>query len=194
MPLRSSPTMKTNREHTPEAGNPSVGGERFKLPPDVSMHKEPWGDSWADVFRHRRLGELGRSFAGDDGRHIVISCEVAGDPADPMTADAGDLQAFGLEYGTDGSGDRSGPCECPPRNAAAAAGGTGGDRKQAHAVRGMRRDGRHVIFAPDATDMGRFEDYARKMYPQYALQPADLDHRPSLGNGPLMDRPADISR
>jgi hypothetical protein len=50
-----------------------------------------------------------------------------------------------------------------------------------------------LIFAPGATDLGRFEDYARRMYkqvvqtnvPTYVIGPA-------LGNGPLMDRPADI--
>ena len=35
-----------------------------------------------------------------------------------------------------------------------------------------------LIFAPEATDSGRFEDYARKMYPQYPPQRADLDHWP----------------
>ena len=50
-----------------------------------------------------------------------------------------------------------------------------------------------LIFAPDATDMGRFEDYARKMYPQYTrFNLPTWIIGPALGNGPLMDRPADI--
>jgi hypothetical protein len=50
-----------------------------------------------------------------------------------------------------------------------------------------------LIFAPEATDAGGFEDYARKMYPEYTR--LDLQTwiiGPALGNGPLMDRPADI--
>ena len=50
-----------------------------------------------------------------------------------------------------------------------------------------------LIFAPGATDMGRFEDYARRMYkhieemsvPTYLIGP-------ELGDGPMQDRPADI--
>jgi hypothetical protein len=39
---------------------------------------------------------------------------------------------------------------------------------------------------PEATDPGRFEDYARKMYPQYPPQRADLDHWPCIGEGPFV--------
>jgi hypothetical protein len=49
-----------------------------------------------------------------------------------------------------------------------------------------------LIFAPRATDAGGFEDYARKMYPEYTRM--DLPTwiiGPALGRGPLMDRPAD---
>ncbi len=50
-----------------------------------------------------------------------------------------------------------------------------------------------LIFAPGATDIGRFEDYARRMYkhieemavPTYIIGP-------ELGDGPMQDRPADI--
>ena len=45
---------------------------------------------------------------------------------------------------------------------------------------------------PEATDPGRFEDYARKMYPQYPPQRADLDHWPCIGEAPLIDRAADV--
>jgi hypothetical protein len=50
-----------------------------------------------------------------------------------------------------------------------------------------------LIFAPEATDAGALEDYARKMYPEYRR--LDLQTwiiGPALGGGPLMDRPADI--
>jgi hypothetical protein len=49
-----------------------------------------------------------------------------------------------------------------------------------------------LIFAPAATDAGRFEDYARKMYPQYSrLNVPAWVIGPALGAGPLIERPAD---
>jgi hypothetical protein len=58
----------------------------FRLPPEVSFEKQRLSDAWAYVFRHRVLGELGRILLQelDDGR-CHISCEVVGDPSDPMT-------------------------------------------------------------------------------------------------------------
>jgi hypothetical protein len=50
-----------------------------------------------------------------------------------------------------------------------------------------------LIFAPGATDAGRFEDYARKMYSEYArLNGQTRIIGPALGGGPLMERPADM--
>jgi len=47
--------------------------------------------------------------------------------------------------------------------------------------------------APKATDPGRFEDYARKMYPQYnRLNVPTWIIGPALGEGPFIDRPADV--
>jgi len=49
-----------------------------------------------------------------------------------------------------------------------------------------------LIFAPNATDPGRFEDYARKMYPQYnRLNVPTWIIGPALGEGPLIERSAD---
>jgi hypothetical protein len=49
-----------------------------------------------------------------------------------------------------------------------------------------------LIFAPVATDPGRFEDYARKMYPQYKrLDVPTGIIGPALGAGSLIERPAD---
>jgi hypothetical protein len=58
----------------------------FRLPPDVSLEKRRVADAWVYVFRHQVLGELGRILLQelDDG-HCHISCEVVGDPSDPMT-------------------------------------------------------------------------------------------------------------
>jgi hypothetical protein len=50
-----------------------------------------------------------------------------------------------------------------------------------------------LIFAPVATNPGRFEDYARKMYPQYSrLNVPTWIIGPALGAGPLIERPADV--
>jgi hypothetical protein len=50
-----------------------------------------------------------------------------------------------------------------------------------------------LIFAPQATDPGRFEDYARKMYPEYArLDLPTWIIGPALSGGPLIDCLADI--
>jgi len=59
------------------------------------------------VFRHRVLGELGRILLQelDDGR-CHISCEVVGDPSDPMTRQrTAVFKPLGLELTCpDGSG------------------------------------------------------------------------------------------
>ena len=56
-------------------------------------------DGWAYVFRHRALGELGRILVQDTGDgHSRISCELVGDPADPMTTKRGEIfKPLGLE-------------------------------------------------------------------------------------------------
>src|SRR4051794_37145585 len=71
----------------------------FRLPPGVSSAKERIGHGWAYVFRHQGLGVLGRILLQDtgDGRSRV-TCEVAGDPADPMTAKRAEVfKPLGLE-------------------------------------------------------------------------------------------------
>ncbi len=63
----------------------SQGG--FHLPPAVSMQKEQLPSGWAYVFCHAELGLLGRLvLQGLASGHCQVSCEVAGDPADPLTA------------------------------------------------------------------------------------------------------------
>jgi hypothetical protein len=53
--------------------------------------------------------------------------------------------------------------------------------------------GAMLFFAPEATDPGRFEDYARKMYPQYNhLNVPTRIIGPTLGERPLIERPADV--
>ncbi|WP_186002952.1 hypothetical protein [Mycobacterium sp. KBS0706] len=53
-------------------------------------------------------------------------------------------------------------------------------------------DGR-LVFAPEATDLGRFEDYARMLYPTFAeLDVPTWIIGPDLAGGPPETRPAEI--
>ena len=95
----------------------------FRLPPDVSYEKQRLPDAWAYVFRHRVLGELGRILLQElDDRRCHISCEVVGDPSDPMTTQRTAIfKPLGLEltrqmeaaFGT--TPEDSGPLDPPPR-------------------------------------------------------------------------------
>lgn len=80
--------MRKRRETRPvkrraTTNNPGA----FQLPPGVSYVKERLAYGWAYVFRHRELGQLGRIVlqGREDGR-CHVTCEVVGDPDDPMTA------------------------------------------------------------------------------------------------------------
>jgi hypothetical protein len=169
---------------------------RFALPPDVSFRKQRLNDGWAYVFRHRTLGELGRILVQDTGDgHSRISCEVVGDPADPMTAKRGEVfKPLGLDLarrleaitGTIPESLAAPPPPTPPG---------AGDVIESRLIP-CDHCGTPVailIFAPEASDPGQFEDYARKMYAEYSrLNVATWIIGPALGGGPEMDRPADI--
>ena len=188
--------MKTNHQHTPKSSDFPGGGESFRLPPDVSFSKQPWGDHWAYVFRHRTLGEIGRILLqGTTDGKCLVSCEVVGDPADPMTAErAAIFKPLGIKIS---------------EKMAAATGPVSEDSigdPQPRPPESLERiESKHIpceqcgemaamlIFAPDATDPGRFEDYARKMYPQYVrLNLTTWIIGPPIGDMPLMDCPSDI--
>jgi hypothetical protein len=185
-----------HRQHSQKDANAPGAQGGFRLPPDVSFDKQPLHYGWAYVFRHRSLGELGRIVLEetDDGR-TRLSFEVVGDPNDPMTAErAAIFQPLGMELarqmeaaiGPTADAVPSGPPPRPP------------EPKEVIESRLIpcERCGRMVamlIFAPQATDPGGFEDYARKMYPEYArLDLPTWIIGPALGDGPLIDRPADI--
>src|SRR3954447_4115063 len=170
--------------------------DRFELPPEVSFAKERLGDGWAYVFRHQGLGLLGRVLVQDtrDG-HCRVTCELAGDPADPMTAKRAEVfkpLGLGLAHrlesraGTVPEAEAAPPPPQPPPS-----------RELVESrVIPCDRCGRVVamlIFAPEATDPGRFEDYARKMFPEYTrLDVPTWIIGPARGTGPPPDRPADI--
>jgi len=162
----------------------------------VSFAKERLGDGWAYLFRDRTLGELGRILVQDTGDgHSRVSCEVVGDPADPMTAKRAEMfKPLGLEIanrlesrtGTVPESEAAPPPPQPPPS-----------REVVESqVIPCDRCGAVVamlIYAPEATNAGHFEDYARKMYPEYTrLDVPTWIIGPALGGGPLMDRPAEI--
>ena len=143
------------------------------------------------------LGELGRILLQDldDGR-CHISCEVVGDPSDPMTTQRTAIfKPLGLELTRQmetafGSTPEEAEPVDPPRRPPEA------KEVIESKIIPCERCGALVamlIFAPNATDPGRFEDYARKMYPQYNhLNVPTWIIGPALGEGPLIDRPADV--
>src|SRR5260370_18567604 len=150
---------------------PFKGENGLQLPPDVSFEKQRLSNAWAYVFRHRVLGELGRILLQglDDGR-CHISCEVVGDPSDPMTTEwTAIFKPFGLELTRqmeavmDRAPEDAGPVDPPPRPPEAKEMIESKIIPCEHCGAAMAM----LIFAPKATDLGRFEDYARKMHPQY---------------------------
>ena len=176
-------------------GSPRNQGH-FKLPPEVSFAKERLGDGWAYVFRHQTLGLLGRMLVQDtgDGRSRV-TCELAGDPADPMTATRAEVfKPLGLELahrlesrtGTVPESEAAlPPPQPPPFREVVESQVIPCDRCGAAVAM--------LVFAPEATDPGRFEDHARKMFPEYSrMNVPTWVIGPALGTGPPPDRPADI--
>ena len=154
----------------------------------------PYG--WAYMFRHRTLGELGRIVLEErDGGHTQVSREVVGNPADPMTDTRRRIfEPLALELtrrmkactGPTPAGLRAIPLSRPSEPT---------EMIESKLMQCQRCDAfvAMLIFAPNATDPGRFEDYAHKMYPEYTRRnlPTWIIG-PALGCGPLIDRPADI--
>lgn len=168
----------------------------IRLPPEITFNKRvlPEG-GWCYDFRHRTLGALGRILLQDlpGGRGTHISCEVTGDPADPRTAERRAVfEPLGLEISRQmeqatGSVTGTGPVAkpAPPKEPAGVVESKLMQCQTCNAFVAM------LVFAPGATDAGRFEDYARMMYPEYARHglPTWIIG-PALGPGP--DDPAGI--
>ncbi len=143
----------------------------ISLPPDITFEKRPLpGDGWAYEFRHRTLGALGRILLQGlpEGRNAHISCEVAGDPADPRTAERRAIfEPLGLEIARQIEqivGASTGPVAppAPPVEADEVVESKLTQCSTCNAFVAM------LVFAPGATDAGRFDDYARRMYPEYS--------------------------
>ena len=157
----------------------------------VSMHKELLPSGWAYVFRHNKLELLGRLVLhGLPSGHCQVSCEVADDPADPLTArrravlepvttalvrrlEAQTSTVQGVPWGT--------PPPSLPRP---------GRLIESKLMQCERCDAgvALLIFADEATDHGGLEDYARLMYAQ--MQATNLPTwviGPPQGDAPLPD-------
>lgn len=165
------------------------------LPPGVSFQKEPLASGWAYVFRHTTLGQLGRIVLEDypDGR-AQVTCEIAGDPADPMTAQRQALFApvaldlvHRLETQTgSGGGERVAPPRRPPEPA---------ERIASKLIQcdTCEADVALLIFAAQATDAGGLEDYARTMFPHVkAMNLPTYVLGPPRGTAPPAERPCDV--
>ena len=160
------------------------------------MHKEQLPSGWAYVFRHAELGLLGRLvLQGLPSGHCQISCEVAGDPADPRTArrrtvlepittelvrrlEAQTATVLGTPWGTPP------PSPSTPKRLI-----------ESKLMQCERCDAgvALLIFADDVTDHGGLEDYARLMYQQ--IQATNLPTwviGPPQGNAEPPERPANI--
>jgi hypothetical protein len=143
----------------------------ISLPRDITFEKRPLpGGGWAYEFRHRTLGELGRILLQSlPGRHdTYISCEVPGDPADPRTVERRAIfEPLGLEIARQMeqiAGSSSAPF-VPPAPPVDPGEVVESKLMQCNTCNGFVA---MLVFAPGATDEGRFEDYARQMYPEYS--------------------------
>ena len=57
----------------------------FQLPPEVNMRKEFIGQYWTYIFRHNKLGDLGRIVVmGLPNGETKFNCELSGGPDDPL--------------------------------------------------------------------------------------------------------------
>ena len=165
----------------------------FPLPPDVTVRKERHGDTWAHVFRHARLGDLGRVVLRPrpDGQ-TEFAAEIAGHPGDPMRpkreAVFGPLvrdlaESFHQAVAERGlhPGPPTGPLaprdEAPPQ------------QRIAGEFVPCERCGKPaalLVFADDATDRGGLEDAARLMHARIA----EADLPTWIVGPPIASRPA----
>jgi hypothetical protein len=186
--------MDGNRQYTYKGKD--LGPLRVKLPPEISFTKQRLDDSWAYVFRHQSLGDTGRVLLQQriDG-NTQVSTAVMGDLSGPMTVQrAAIFKPLALDIAermlaATGPVAEAGAIPSPPR-----------PTDPQYVIESehipCERCGALVamiIFAPEATDAGRFEDYARLMYVQYErLNMPTWIIGPALEGGPPMHRPADI--
>lgn len=168
----------------------------FRLPPEITVSKKRRSNEWVYTFRHRELGELGRMRLQEvGGGQTHISCEVVGDPADPMTATRQALlepvtraltRELEQQMGRPGRAAPPPPSPEEPRTMVPS--------KVLQCLR-CKAPVAMLIFADDARTPDRLEDVARMMYPQVAkLKVPTWVIGPPVGGGPLAEAPAQILR
>ncbi|MCP3671808.1 MAG: hypothetical protein GY814_15520 [Gammaproteobacteria bacterium] len=147
----------------------------FSLPATMSYTHEQDDRYHAYIFRHDTLGELGRILLhGLPNGQRQISSEVAGDPADPMTAvrmktfkpvsDA-ITQALTSPLGVDDTAVMAiTPTMAPPLDMVASRIIPCGHCGETAAI---------LIFAEQTTDTAELEDCALNMLPQYGEAQVD---------------------
>ena len=169
----------------------------FKLPPDISVRKELQSGTWVYVFRHTKLGELGRIIlkGRPDGRTNAI-CEVVGDADDPMTAKRRAIfEPLGMELvrlldiATGGTGERESVSPLPDPSPSPL------NRVATKLMQCERCDAivALLIFADDDADQGGLEDCARLMYRKVVeLDVPTWVIGPPIDGNPSPESPADI--
>ena len=138
---------------------------KFSLPHNIKKQKQllPNG-TWSYVFRHDELGELGRMLIVPHGTQSRICCEVAGDPNDPMTEKRRVIfEPIGKELADKmacicgkGEGDSSEPyISLRKKNLI---------ESMVYPCDTCKVVTAMLIFAGDADNKARLEDYTRMMY------------------------------
>ena len=145
----------------------------ISLPPDITFEKRPLpGGGWAYEFRHRTLGTLRHILLQGlpGGRNTGISCKVAGDPADPRTAERRAIfEPLGLEIARQMEQIVGSPTDkrpfVPPVSPVEPGEVVESKLMQCSICNAFVA---MLVLARGATDAGRFEDCARRMYPEYS--------------------------
>ena len=170
----------------------------FHLPADISFRKESLPSGWAYVFRHTEIGELGRIvIQGRPDGQSHITCEVVGDPHDPMTKKREAIfkplglelvqqmeRAMGIEE------PKAAQWVEPPARPPEPLEKIASTMMQCETC---RANVALLIFADHAKDISGLEDYARLMYPQVAkLNIPTWVIGPPSGKGPPLQQPSDM--
>ncbi len=138
---------------------------KFDLPPDITMSKELLSNNrWAYVFRHLEMGNLGRILLlPHSSGQTQITCEVSGDPDDPMTIKRREiLEPISMSIVskmTEICGDGVGVVEAynSPKEACCV-------QCVIHPCDNCGKPAALLVFAEEANNNGELEDYARMMH------------------------------
>jgi len=166
----------------------------FHLPPNISVTRQLLPNGIAYVFRDIELGELGRlALEAAPGSETRITSEVSGFPGDPMMQRRREALEPLCNELTRILESNSGPGRTTPQLPAREPQPAGQIFCEEVRCEACGQMVAFLVFADGATDDGRFEDYARMMYPHYVKNnvPTYIIG-PELGDGPMEYRPANI--